>query len=95
MRKLLLLVMATLLYTGSLMAQKTITGRVTDDKGSPIANVSVTVKGSAVGTTTKVDGTYSITVPSSATALVFSSVDMLTVEVAIGTQRVINTSLKK
>lgn len=86
--------MATLLYTGSLMAQKTITGRVTDDKGSPIANVSVTVKGSAVGTTTKVDGTYSITVPSSATALVFSSVDMLTVEVAIGTQRVINTSLK-
>ena len=94
MRKLLLLVMATLLYTGSLMAQKTITGRVTDDKGSPIANVSVTVKGSAVGTTTKVDGTYSITVPSSATALVFSSVDMLTVEVAIGTQRVINTSLK-
>ena len=76
------------------MAQKTITGRVTDDKGSPIANVSVTVKGSAVGTTTKVDGTYSITVPSSATALVFSSVDMLPVEVAIGTQRVINTSLK-
>lgn len=94
MRKALLLVIATLLYAGNLMAQKTITGRVSDEKGNPLANVSVVVKGSKTGTTTKIDGTYSLAVSSSATTLVFSSVDMLPVEIIIGNQQVINASLK-
>jgi hypothetical protein len=45
MRKLLVFLTATLLLTGELFAQKTITGRVTDEKGNPIGNASVTVKG--------------------------------------------------
>lgn len=65
------------------MAQRTITGKVTDDKGNPLPNVSVVVKGTTAGTTTKADGSYSLAVPSNARTLVFSSVDMATQEQTI------------
>ena len=76
------------------IAQRTITGTVTDDKGTPIANVSVIVKGTTSGTTSKPDGSYSLLVPANGKALIFSAVDMTTTEVAIGTQNEINISLK-
>lgn len=54
---------------------KVITGRVTDSAGRGIAGVSVSVKGQpSRGTTTAENGSYSLSVPASATALVFSSV---------------------
>jgi len=94
MRKLLVALTAVLLFTGQLLAQRTITGKVTDEKGEPIPNASVMVKGSNTGTVTKSDGTYSITVPANARHLVISSVDMTTEEISIGTQTTINTTLK-
>lgn len=73
MRKLLLSLTAFLFFTVAALAQKTITGTVTDDKGNPLPNVSVVVKGSAAGgTVTKSDGTYSLTIPSNAKQLEFS-----------------------
>ncbi|HLG39089.1 MAG TPA: SusC/RagA family TonB-linked outer membrane protein [Chitinophagaceae bacterium] len=94
MRKLLLAIAAFLFFTGQLFAQKTITGKVTDDKGKPVPNASVLVKGTTTGTVTKSDGTYTITVPATANVLVFSSVDMSEEEVTIGSQTTINSSLK-
>ncbi|MDP4263916.1 MAG: TonB-dependent receptor [Bacteroidota bacterium] len=94
MRKLLALLTAFLLFAGQLFAQKTISGKVTDDKGNPIANASVVVKGTSTGTVTKADGTYTITVPANAKILVFSSVDLAPEEITIGSQTTINTSLK-
>jgi TonB-linked SusC/RagA family outer membrane protein len=94
MRKLLAGLTAFLFITGSLLAQKTITGKVTDDKGKPVPNASVIVKSTNSGTTTKMDGTYSISVPATAKHLVFSSVDMSTEELAIGAKTVINAILK-
>ena len=94
MRKLLALLTVVLFYAGQLFAQKTITGKVTDDKGNPIANASVVVKSTSTGTTTKMDGTYSLSVPNTAKQLVFSSVDMSPEEIAIGSQSVINVVLK-
>ncbi|MGN6292139.1 MAG: SusC/RagA family TonB-linked outer membrane protein [Chitinophagaceae bacterium] len=94
MRKLLVALTAVLLFTGQLLAQRTITGKVTDEKGEPVPNASVMVKGSNTGTVTKSDGTYSITVPANAKHLVISSVDMATEEIAIGSQTTINTTLK-
>jgi TonB-linked SusC/RagA family outer membrane protein len=76
------------------LAQRTITGKITDDKGNPVANVSVIVKGTTTGTTSNPDGTYSLTVPANARALIFSSIDMLTEEKQIGTLAVIDVSLK-
>ncbi len=94
MRKLLLTVAAFLLFAGTLLAQKTVTGTVRDDKGTPIPNASVVVKGTTTGTVTRADGTYSLTVPANATTLVFSSVDMEPIEVTIGSQTTISPSLK-
>ncbi|NOT51816.1 MAG: SusC/RagA family TonB-linked outer membrane protein [Chitinophagaceae bacterium] len=93
MRKQLLLLSGFLLCSLLMLAQRTITGKVTDDKGNPVANASVLVKGTTKGTTTKTDGTYSIDVPASAKALIFSSVDMLTIEKPIGSETSISVSM--
>ena len=94
MRKQLLLLSSFVLCSIAALAQRTITGKITDDKGNPVANVSVIVKGTTTGTTSKTDGTYSLTVPANAKALIFSSIDMGTEEKQIGTQAVLNVSLK-
>ncbi len=93
MRKLFLTVMAMVFFAGAALAQRTITGKVTDDKGNPLVNASVVVKGTTTGTVTKADGSYTLTVPANAKTLVFSSVNMATQEVSIGSQTVINSSL--
>jgi TonB-dependent starch-binding outer membrane protein SusC len=51
---------------------KTITGSVKDDKGSPLAKATVTPKGAKEGVTTKDDGTFSISVPTTTAALTIS-----------------------
>lgn len=95
MRKLLTLLGGLLLFCGPLLAQtRTISGKVTDDNGNGLPNVSVIIKGTSTGTTTAADGTYSINVPASARTLVFSSVGMSPQEVSIGERTTINTSLK-
>jgi TonB-linked SusC/RagA family outer membrane protein len=94
MRKLILLLLGVVFFATQALAQRTITGKVTDDKGNPLPNVSVLVRGTTTGTTTNADGTYSLTVPANAKALVFSSVDMSPVEMAIGTQTLLNATLK-
>src|SRR4051812_40245261 len=61
-------------FTG--MAQdKMVSGRVLDSAGRGIAGVSVSVKGQTTrGTTTSDNGSFSISVPASATTLIFSSI---------------------
>ncbi len=94
MRKLYLLLMGVVFFATQAMAQRTITGKVTDEKGNPVVNASVIVKGTTVGTTSKADGTYSINVPADGKTLVISSVDMITEEVNIGTQTSVSVTLK-
>jgi TonB-linked SusC/RagA family outer membrane protein len=92
MRKVLVLV--TLLLTcGVSFAQKIVTGRVTDEKGNSLTNVTVLAKGTASGTTSLADGSYSLTVPANAKVLVFSSVGFNTEEVTIGSKILINVLL--
>lgn len=77
--------MLILLLTQQLAAQdRTVTGKVTDEKdGSPLAGVSVTVKGTQLGTTTLADGTFRMNVPGTARTLVFSFVNYTTREVSL------------
>ena len=94
MRTLLLLTGSCMLLFGQLLAQtRTITGKVTDDKGTGLANVSVLIKGSSKGTSTLTDGSYSIDVPPNVRALVFSSVGFSPIESAVGNKAVINVSM--
>ncbi|XVJ66687.1 MAG: SusC/RagA family TonB-linked outer membrane protein [Lacibacter sp.] len=95
MRKLVCLVSLFVVCALHLTAQdKTVTGKVTDEKdGSPLAGVSVTVKGTNTGTTTNSDGTFRLSVPSSAKTLVFSFVNYANVEIAVGNRSSFNISL--
>lgn len=73
---------------------RTVTGTVTDPSGSPVPNVSVLIKGSSIGTTSKSDGTFSITIPPSARVLQFSAVGYALMEINIGNKGIINASLQ-
>ncbi len=78
LRRVMFLVIAISLH-GIVMAQtKTITGVVKDASGEAIIGVSVVVKGTTIGTVSKLDGTFSIQAPADAKILVFTY---------IGTQR--------
>lgn len=78
-----------------ILAQTTITGVVTgSEDGAPIPGAAVLVKGTTVGVTTDINGRYSLAVPANAEILQFSFVGMLTKEVTIGTQTVINVVLE-
>ncbi len=75
-------------------AQKKISGIVTDNNGNPIQRASVMVKGTTTGTVTEIDGSYSITIPSNAKILQFTSLNMAPLEVILGSQTTISPSLK-
>src|SRR4030095_14565682 len=62
---------------------KVITGKVTDEKGEPLANVTIQVKGTNNLTVSAADGSLSIETPPEAKTLVFSYVGMETQEVSI------------
>jgi len=76
-----------LLFLGlqfALAQTRQITGTVTSSEdGTGIPGVSIVVKGTTVGTTTDIDGKYTLSVPADATTLVFTFVGMKTQEVAI------------
>ena len=77
------LVLLLLLFPSIIWAQsKTITGKVTDDSG-PIAGASVTVKNSAIGTTTDDNGDFTLAVPPDAKTLVITSLGYETREISI------------
>ncbi len=63
---------------------KKITGTVKDEAGSSLPGVNVAIKGTTRGTSTDVDGKFSIDVDNNATALVFSFVGYLSKEITIG-----------
>jgi TonB-linked SusC/RagA family outer membrane protein len=63
--------------------QKSITGKVTDNLGSPLPGVTVLVKNSTVGTVTDSDGNFQLIIPEGAETLVFSFVGMQSQEIVI------------
>ncbi|MDF2156871.1 SusC/RagA family TonB-linked outer membrane protein [Algoriphagus sp. CAU 1675] len=97
MRKALLFVVA--LFTMALnfevsAQQRVITGTViSDEDGLGLPGATVLVKGTTVGTTTDLDGNYSISVPAGSDVLIFSFVGLETKEEAIGNRTVINVTL--
>lgn len=72
----------------------TVTGKVTDEKGSPLAGVSVFEKGMKNGTSTDAAGTFTLKVSSSKTSLVFSFVGYNSKEVKVNGQTSLTVSLK-
>ena len=96
MRRLLTLLLGMLLLSSQLLAQnRTITGKVTDIAGLPIAGASVQVRGTNVGTVTGADGTFSISVPANANTLVVTGAQLTRQEVGIGaSQTSVNVTMQ-
>lgn len=94
-RMLLSLVLLMVLMTGMTFAQqKALSGKVTDESGATVPGVSVIVKGTTTGTVTDIDGKYSLNVSSTAEILSFSFVGMISQDIPIGQNSVINVVLK-
>lgn len=93
MKKLLLTLMVSLGFVLSSVAQKTVSGRVTDANGTPLSNVSVVVEGTTVGTTTDANGNYTINVPANGRVLAFTSLGFDGQRVTIGNRTVISPAL--
>lgn len=95
MKKLMLVLF--LFFTGVYCyAQVEVTGKVTNaETGEPIPGVSVVVKSDqSIGTTTDMDGTYTLDgIPSDTETLVFSFVGMQTLEVPIEGRTTINAEM--
>ena len=71
-KKICMLLLATLAFTASSVAQNNISGTVKDKDGQPLAAVSVTVKGTNKGTSTNANGDFSLTNVKDGATLVIS-----------------------
>jgi len=80
MRKLSILCTLILLCSQIWAQTRTVTGKVTDERGAPIANATIQVKGGNKGTSTDESGNFTIAVGPKA-VLVISSVNFATQEV--------------
>ncbi|MBK8310350.1 MAG: TonB-dependent receptor plug domain-containing protein [Chitinophagaceae bacterium] len=95
MKKLQGLLVILLFASGTLLAQKkTISGKVTGQAGNdPLLGVNILANNQKGGTASKQDGTYSITVDSKTTTLIFSFVGYTTQTVVIGEKNIIDVIL--
>ncbi len=94
MKRILLLSMVfSFALVFSAWAQRTVSGKVTDESGEGLPGVNVVIKGTTTGVTTDLDGNYQISVPDDNTVLVFSSVGMTTQQVTVGARTSIDLGM--
>lgn len=73
--------------------QRTISGQVTDASGAGLSGVSVQLKGSQRGTSTDVQGRYTLEIPNTTAVLSFSMMGYDLQEIAIGNRSTVNVVL--
>ena len=82
---------ALLLFSAAAFAQP-VTGKVTDNAGKALPDISVAVKGNSGGSVTNASGTYTINAPATG-VLVFTGVGFLQMEVPVSGRRNIDVTL--
>jgi TonB-linked SusC/RagA family outer membrane protein len=95
MKKHLLVVALVVFGIVGAIAQRTISGTVTDVSGEPLIGASILVKGTSTGMVTDLDGTYSLNVPEGATTLVFSYTGYTSKEIELGASDIVNVTLEE
>jgi TonB-linked SusC/RagA family outer membrane protein len=90
----LLVILSLICFTGAVFGQtRQITGKVVgNDNDSAIVGATVTVKGSKIGTTTRQDGSFTLSVPANAT-LIITYIGFTAQEIHIGNQATFNVRL--
>jgi Ca-activated chloride channel homolog len=95
-RRLITLAIALLCFSAlqAQQQQRTITGTVTSaEDGLPLPGVNVLLKGTSIGTVTDAKGFYSLTISRQNGTLVFSFIGLLTQEIQIDKNLVVNATL--
>lgn len=95
MKRLSLVLALVLFGAGFALAQRTVTGTVTDESGESLIGASILVKGTTSGTVTDLDGNYSLSVPDASSILIFSYTGFNTQEIEVGSQSVIDLVLSE
>ena len=96
MRRFLFLLMALGLSVSALMAQTTVSGKVTAaESGEAIEGVAVLVKGTTVGMFTDAEGNYRLEVPDGSDVLLFTYVNRQTVEEKVDGRTTINVAMNE
>ena len=94
--KRLTLVCSVFLFSiATMLAQRTVTGTITDDTGEALIGASVVVKGTNIGTTTDIDGTYSVEVPENVNTLVYTYTGYRSQEKELGASNVMDVTLSE
>ncbi len=97
MKKNLLIILAVLLLlpNHNIKAQeRSVSGTVTTESdGAGIPGVNVLLKGTTIGVVTDINGKYTINVPNDGGILVFSSIGLVTKEIEIGNQSILDVKM--
>lgn len=89
------LMIMLMIFSGTAFSQnRTLSGSVSDEKNEPLPGVSILVKGTQTGTTTDIDGKFSINLTQQNPVLVFSFVGYVSQEIVIANQSELNVKLE-
>lgn len=95
MKKLSLVLTLVLFSVATMLAQRTVTGMVSDESGEALIGASVLVTGTTSGTVTDIDGKYSVKVPDGANTLTVSYTGYTTKSVELGTSNVVDITMSE
>ncbi|MEM8907790.1 MAG: carboxypeptidase-like regulatory domain-containing protein, partial [Bacteroidota bacterium] len=95
MKKLSLALVLVLFVLGTALAQRTVSGIVSDNQGEALIGANILVKGTTTGTVTDIEGKYSVAVPDGSTTLVISYTGYATQEFELGASNVVDIVLKE
>jgi TonB-linked SusC/RagA family outer membrane protein len=89
----LLMAVVFLIGNSALAQNRVVRGKITEASGAAIPGVSILLKGTTAGTTSSVDGTYSLNLQDEKAVLVFSFIGYNPQEISVGNQSVIDVKL--
>ncbi|HRI58513.1 MAG TPA: SusC/RagA family TonB-linked outer membrane protein [Saprospiraceae bacterium] len=90
-----LLAAVMLLFGNSALAQRTVTGKVTDaENGEPLIGATVSVVGTTRGAQTDIDGNYTVSVPDGSTQLRFAYTGYKEEVVVLDASNIVNIAMK-
>lgn len=92
--KLAVLLLLAFGLTNFVVAQRTISGTVTDaESGEPLIGANILVVGTSTGTASDIDGSYSVNVPEGASVLEFSYTGYTSQRITIGASDVVDVEM--